>query len=80
MSSGSCLVDLGDSFVLTGAFFTGTTFVTQYNSAGLVQELAPLKMGRSDHGCTAYYTDNQPVIMRYYIEKFGDMGIGFKYL
>ena len=54
--------------------------MTQYNSTGLVKELASFNTGRYDHGCAAYYTDNQPVIMRYYIEKFGDMGIGFKYL
>ena len=66
MSSGSCLVDLGDTFVLTGAFgnLDANMFVTQYNSAGLVKELAPLNTGRSDHGCAAYYTDNQPVIKR----------------
>ena len=67
--SSSCLVDLGDSFVLTGDYNYreegGGNLVTQYNSGGLVQELAPLNTGRYDHGCTAYYTDNQPVILRY---------------
>ena len=65
MSSGSCLVDLGDTFVLTGAFgnLHDNMLVTQYNSVGLVQELPSLNTGRSEHGCAAYYTDNQPVIM-----------------
>ena len=63
--SSSCLVDLGDTFVLTGnyAFLQNSDLVTQYNSAGLVQELAPLTTARYDHGCSAYYTDNQPVIL-----------------
>ena len=66
--SSSCLVDLGDTFVLTGsyAYFQNSDLVSQYNSAGLVKELAPLNTGRYDHGCSAYYTDNQPVTMRYW--------------
>ena len=62
--SDSCLVDLGDSFVLTGSYSYGGDgySVTQYNSAGLVKELPPLNTPRHGHGCSAYYTDNQPVM------------------
>lgn len=73
----SCLIDLIDTFILTGGFNDRgrprhLNKVTQYNSAGFVKELPLLNTRRWGHGCGVYYTDNQPVrfITLFYVSRY----------
>ena len=56
----ACLINLGDTFVITGGrlFTNPTKRVTKYNSAGHVGDLEPLLEPRRIHGCAAYTDSN----------------------
>ena len=55
----SCLIDEGESFLLTGGFLVstggyGVSTVSRYNINGWVEDLDDLITGRNGHGCTQY--------------------------
>ena len=58
ISSRACLIDFGDTFVITGGY-PGTSTVTHYNSSGHLGDLAPLNTGRYYHGCSSYTDSSQ---------------------
>ena len=49
----SCLIDEGESFLLTGGGGAVST-VPRYNINGWVEDLDDLITGRSGHGCSQY--------------------------
>ena len=49
----SCLIDEGETFVLTGGAGSEST-VSRYNINGWVEDLDDLITGRFSHGCTQY--------------------------
>ena len=49
----SCLIDEGESFLLTGGAGSEST-VSRYNINGWVEDLDDLITGRYQHGCTQY--------------------------
>ena len=51
--SQSCLIDEGETFVLTGGVGSEST-VSRYNINGWVEDLDDLITGRRYHGCTQY--------------------------
>ena len=55
--SAACGIDLGDSYVVTGGYFSGRK-VTQYSLSGEVTYLADLQQGRLNHACTSFIDDN----------------------
>ena len=63
ISSFACLINLGDTFVITGGGYSDNPNdrVTKYNSAGHVGDLEPLKQPRRIHGCAAYTDGNEQV-------------------
>ena len=59
--SWSCLIDEGDSFLLTGGAKWGdsvTTAVSRYNMNGWVEYLDNLITARSGHGCSQFTNKN----------------------
>ena len=54
--SKSCLIDEGDTFLLTGGDTSRNT-VSRYNSDGWIEDIGSLNTGRFGHGCT-HYTNN----------------------
>ena len=58
----SCLIDEGDTFLLTGGYNSGET-VSRYNINGWLEDLDNLNTGRDSHGCTQY-TNNDGVKVR----------------
>lgn len=51
----SCLIDEGETFVLTGGYDSGAvSTVSRYNINGWVEDLDDLITGRYQHGCTQY--------------------------
>ena len=65
----ACSIDLGDSVVITGGYYTKRK-VTQYNGVRFLKEMPQLIQGRRHHGCS-YYTENDKYIVKiittYYI-------------
>ena len=58
----ACLIDLGDTFVITGGHGTTiepTSTVSHYSSSGHLRDLAPLNTARYSHGCSTYTDSNQ---------------------
>ena len=55
--SAACGIDLGDSYVVTGGYFSGRK-VTQYSLSGEVTYLADLQQGRGVHACTSFIDDD----------------------
>ena len=57
---GNCLIDEGQSFLLTGGYYSLETLetVSRYNINGWLEDLGDLNTGRRLHGCTRY-TNNQ---------------------
>ena len=53
----SCVIDEGDSFLITGSATSPHNIVSRYNSDGWVEDLGVMSEGRYYHGCTQY-TDN----------------------
>ena len=53
LSRSSCLIDEGDTFLLTGGSVSKKT-VARYNKHGFVEDLDDLITGRSSHGCSQY--------------------------
>ena len=56
--SHSCLIDEGETFLLTGGGNEGSDIVTRYNINGFVEDLKGLNVQRNDHGCT-HFKNNQ---------------------
>ena len=56
LSSVSCLIDEGETFLLTGGSYSEEV-VSRYNIDGWVEDLDNLNTGRYSHGC-AKYTNN----------------------
>ena len=54
----SCLIDEGETFLLTGGGSRGSEIVTRYNINGFVEDLKGLNVQRRDHGCT-HFLNNQ---------------------
>ena len=54
----SCLIDEGETFLLTGGGSRGSEIVTRYNINGFVEDLKGLNVQRRDHGC-AHFKNNQ---------------------
>lgn len=52
-SSGACLIDEGDTFLLTGGLH-GKSGVTRYDINGWIEDLERLNDERWYHGCTQY--------------------------
>ena len=50
----SCLIDEGESFLLTGGGAGSESTVSRYNINGWVEDLDDLITGRYGHGCTQY--------------------------
>ena len=64
--SEACLIDLGDTFVITGGGYPSggwdsgaTSTVSHYSSSGHLGDLAPLNTPRRDHGCSTYTDSSQ---------------------
>ena len=57
--SESCLIDEGETFLLTGGLYSKET-VSRYNINGWLEDLDNLNTGRRLHGCTMY-TNNDGV-------------------
>ena len=55
--SWACGIDLGDSYVVTGGYYS-LRRVAQYSLTGEVTYLADLQQGRYDHACTSFIDDN----------------------
>ena len=62
------MIDLGDTFVITGGYDGGspggwdgsiTSTVSHYNSSRHLGDLAPLNTGRKNHGCGVYIDSSQ---------------------
>ena len=56
----ACLIDLGDTFVITGGYdgdYTST--VSHYSSSRHLGDLAPLNTARAAHGCSVYTDSSQ---------------------
>ena len=69
--SDACGIDLGDSYVVTGGYYSLQT-VAQYTLAGEVTYLADLQQGRHYHACTSFIDDGVTVslvvnVMKYLI-------------
>ena len=62
-SSLSCLIDEGNTFLITGGYPYIAT-VSRYNSDGWIEDIGSLNTGRSEHGCTRY-TNNFGVEVTY---------------
>ena len=58
----SCLIDEGETFLLTGGTYSMET-VSRYDINGWLEDLDNLNTGRFDHGCTKY-TNNDGVKVR----------------
>ena len=58
--SDACLIDEGDSFLLTGGSYTPTR-TSRYSSDGWLQDLDDLNTGRRDHAC-GWYTVTEGII------------------
>ena len=54
--SWSCLIDEGDTFLLTGGSVGTKTRTSRYSRDGWLQDLDDLNTGRYDHAC-GWYTD-----------------------
>ena len=54
--SWACLIDEGDTFLLTGGLYTKTT-VSRYNVTSHVKDLNILNSGRYQHAC-GWYVDS----------------------
>jgi len=52
-----CAINLGSSVITTGGGSTDTRRVTEYNEAGWVRDLPPLRTGRGRHGCSYFVND-----------------------
>ena len=54
--SASCLIDEGETFLVTGGYDSGAAVstVSRYNINGWVEDLDDLITGRYGHGCTQY--------------------------
>ena len=58
--SEACLIDLGDTFVITGGVDSGaTSTVSHYSSSRHLGDLAPLNTARYQHGCSTYTDSSQ---------------------
>ena len=55
--SDACGIDLGDSYVVTGGYFS-LGIVAQSSSTGEVTYLADLQHGRWLHACTSFLDDD----------------------
>ena len=64
----SCLIGLGDSFVITGGKESPHK-VTQYIQDGRLNELPELNVGRTSHGCSSYVDSNKNIVSRYLHQK-----------
>ena len=56
--SRACLIDLGDTFVITGGWGSGST-VSHYSASRHLGDLAPLNTPRQSHGCSVYTDSSQ---------------------
>ena len=55
----ACGIDLGDSYVVTGGYYSySSQKVAQYSLSGEVTYLADLQQGRYRHACTSFIDDN----------------------
>ena len=61
--SEACLIDEGDTFLLTGGLSTETR-TSRYSSDSWLQDLDDLNTGRWRHAC-GWYTDTQGKRVRY---------------
>ena len=59
--SESCLIDEGQTFLLTGG--SSKEIVSRYSINGWLEDLDNLNTGRNSHGCTQY-TNNDGVKVR----------------
>ena len=55
--SAACGIDLGDSYVVTGGWYSLKT-AARYSPAGEMTFLADLQQGRTYHACTSFLDDN----------------------
>ena len=55
--SAACGIDLGNSYVVTGGYWSLQT-VAQFSLSGEVTYLADLQQGRYWHACTSFIDDN----------------------
>merc|ERR1712110_372019 len=58
----ACSISLGDHVVITGGGDT-LTKVSRYNEGGFVRNMPSLNKGRYWHGCTAFTSGGQQVLM-----------------
>ena len=59
--SAACSIDLGQSVVITGGYWTWKT-VTEYKEDGTYKELPKLITGRWFHGCASYIDTDQNIV------------------
>ena len=54
--SESCLIDEGETFLVTGGYDSGgaVSTVSRYNINGWIEDLDDLITGRTHHGCLQY--------------------------
>ena len=62
--SEACLIDEGDTFLLTGGSVGTKTRTSRYSRDGWLQDLDDLNTGRYDHAC-GWYTDTEGKRVRY---------------
>ena len=67
--SWACGIDLNDSYVVTGGFYSRQR-VAQYSLAGEVTYLADLQQGRYRHACTSFIDDNGVKVSLVNIKKY----------
>ena len=64
--SWSCLIDEGQTFLLTGSLFEGNRRIaSRYNSSGWIEHLSDLNVDRWNHGCLQY-TNNFGAKVKYF--------------
>ena len=62
MSSFACMIQDGETGVITGGKFVSfTDNVARYNRTGLVESLPRLNTARDSHGCTSLDIDGKKV-------------------
>ena len=55
--SSSCVINLGDTMLITGGALGAENRVSEYSEAGYLRDLPPLIVGRYYHGCSYYHND-----------------------
>ena len=75
--SSSCLIDEGQTFLLTGGTYSMET-VSRYNINGWLEDLDNLNTGRRLHGCTQY-TNNDGVKVIMFALKLDNLTFYFRH-